>query len=123
MPPPSGTLALVSALALISGFADVITWVRFESFAGLQTGNMIFIGEAIFVQSLGGLPVAIFVQVLGGRATVRSCARPSGQAGGRTGARRARAVARAVARAAAATVVLTGFSMTLAKVKDLPPGS
>jgi len=54
MSPPSGTLALVVALALISGFADVITWVRFESFAGLQTGNMIFIGEAIFVQSLPG---------------------------------------------------------------------
>lgn len=42
-------LGITSSLAFLSGCADVICLIRFESFATLQTGNAVFIGRD-FVQ-------------------------------------------------------------------------
>ena len=39
--------ALAFSFALVSGFVDVICLVRFQAFAGLQTGNMVHIGTTI----------------------------------------------------------------------------
>eukprot|EP00439_Symbiodinium_sp_Y106_P010092 s2030_g1.t1 len=39
---------LVLGLSLTSGFTDLITLVRFKQFAGLQTGNMMFIGQNLY---------------------------------------------------------------------------
>lgn len=53
MGPPASKAALKprllvsGALALISGYSDVVSFLLFEEFAGLQTGNMVFLGGVL----------------------------------------------------------------------------
>eukprot|EP00965_Chrysotila_dentata_P218914 6190840-Pleurochrysis_carterae.AAC.3 len=48
IPPSPARVLLASALGLIAGFVDVICIVRYAAFAGLQTGNLVFIGRCLY---------------------------------------------------------------------------
>lgn len=63
-----GRLVVGSCMALIAGYSDVVSFLLWEEFAGMQTGNMVFMGKAL----LGGDPrralynVAVMASNMGG---------------------------------------------------------